>query len=256
MDWSDAGIFLCAKPLGEANAVAEILTLGHGRHLGLVRGGRSRRVRPLLQPGNLLRVTWRARLSEHLGGFNVELMEAHGARALDDAACLAAIGTLTGLARLLPERDPHPELYVASLEVLRSFERPDIWPALLVRWELQLLQELGFGLDLSECAATGGDTELSYVSPRSGRAVSREAGLPYGNKLLKLPAFLLDETASVGGTDIAAGFALTGHFLERDVLHPHGLAMPKARERLMTLLARRRSREEFTSQGPALKPAS
>jgi DNA repair protein RecO (recombination protein O) len=238
MDWSDAGIFLCAKPLGEANAVAELLTLGHGRHLGLVRGGRSRRVRPLLQPGNLLRVTWRARLSEHLGGFNVELMEAHGARALDDAACLAAIGTLTGLARLLPERDPHPEFYAASLEVLRALGDARHWPVLLVRWELQLLQELGFGLDLGECAATGSDAELAYVSPRSGRAVSRDAGLPYCNKLLKLPAFLLDDAAGADSADVAAGFALTGHFLERDVLHPHGLAMPMARERLITLLAR------------------
>jgi DNA repair protein RecO (recombination protein O) len=239
MDWSDAGIFLCAKPLGEANAVAELLTLGHGRHLGLVRGGRSRRIRPLLQPGNLLRVTWRARLSEHLGGFNVELMEAHGARALDDAACLAAIGALTGLARLLPERDPHPKLYAAALHVLRAFDDAEIWPALLVRWELQLLQEFGFGPDLSECAATGTEAELAYVSPRSGRAVSREAGKPYCNKLLKLPAFLLDGTAAANGTDIVAAFALTGHFLERDVLQPHGLTMPQARERLITLLARR-----------------
>src|SRR3990170_5314742 len=104
MDWSDEGIFLSAKPLGEANAVAEVLTRAHGRHLGLVRGGRSRRIRPLLQPGNLIAVTWRARLSDHLGGFNVELIEAHAARALDDAPALAAIGSLAGLAKLIPER--------------------------------------------------------------------------------------------------------------------------------------------------------
>jgi DNA repair protein RecO (recombination protein O) len=238
MDWSDEGIFLTAKPLGEANAVAELLTLGHGRHLGLVRGGRSRRMRPLLQPGNLLRVTWRARLSEHLGGFNVELTEAHAGRALDDAAALAAIGSLTGLARLLPERDPHPELYAAMLEVLRAFDDASVWPTRLVRWELQLLGELGFGLDLSECAATGVDVDLAYVSPRSGRAVSRDAGKPYCNRLLKLPAFLLDGTAQAGEGDILAGLALTGHFLERDVLEPHGLSMPQARERLISLLAR------------------
>jgi DNA repair protein RecO (recombination protein O) len=238
MDWSDEGIFLSAKPLGEANAVAEVLTRAHGRHLGLTRGGRSRRIRPLLQPGNLLRVTWRARLSEHLGGFNVELIEAHAARVLDDAAALSAIGSLAGLARLLPERDPHPELYVATVEVLRAFDRPNIWPALLVRWELQLLQELGFGLDLSACAATGADTDLIYVSPRSGQAVSRAAGKPYCSKLLKLPAFVLDEAAIADADDIAAGFALSGHFLERDVLAPHGLSMPQARERLIGLLAR------------------
>ena len=239
MDWIDEGIFLGAKPLGEANAVAELFTLGHGRHLGLVRGGRSRRLRPLLQPGNLLRVTWRARLSEHLGGFNVEMIEAHAARALDDAAALAAIGSLAGLARLLPERDPHPQLYADALHVIGAFDTPRLWPALLVRWELLLLQELGFGLDLSECAATGGDSELVYVSPRSGRAVSREAGQPYDAKLLKLPAFLRDDDAASGESDLLSGFALTGYFLERDVLAPHGLAMPETRERLIGLLARR-----------------
>jgi DNA repair protein RecO (recombination protein O) len=238
MDWSDEGIFLGGKPLGEANLIAEILTLEHGRHLGLVRGGRSRRIRPTLQPGNLVRVTWRARLSEHLGGFNVELMEAHGARALDDARALAAIGTLAGLAKLLPERDPHPELYATTLHVLRSFGEPDIWPALFVHWEYQLLQELGFGLDLSACAATGVAEDLVYVSPRSGRAVSREAGAPYGDKLLALPGFLLHAAAPLGKADIAAGFTLTGFFLERDVLEPHGLKLPAARDRLLDLLDR------------------
>jgi DNA repair protein RecO (recombination protein O) len=238
MDFSDEGIFLSAKPLGEANIVAEVLTLGHGRHLGLVRGGRSRRVRPLLQPGNLIRVTWRARLAEHLGGFNVELMEAHAARVLDDARALTAISTLAGLARLLPERDPHPGLYATALALLRSLDRAELWPALLVRWELQLLGDLGFGLDLTECAATGADVDLIYVSPRSGRAVSRDAGEPYCNKLLKLPAFLLDAEAEASDADILSGLVLTGHFLERDVLAPHGLAMPQARERLIALLGR------------------
>jgi DNA repair protein RecO (recombination protein O) len=238
MDWSDEGIFLSGKPLGEASIVAEVLTLEHGRHLGLVRGGRSRRVRPVLQPGNLVRVTWRARLSEHLGGFNVELMEPHAARALDDARALAAIGTLAALVKLLPERDPHSELYATTLHVLRSFGEPEIWPALLVHWEFQLLQELGFGLDLTACAATGTDRGLAYVSPRSGRAVSREAGEPYDGKLLPLPAFLLDASAPLIETDIAAGFALTGFFLARDVLEPHGMKLPAARERLLDLLAR------------------
>lgn len=237
MDWSDEGIFLSAKPLGEASAVAELFTLGHGRHLGLVRGGRSRRLRPLLQPGNLLGVTWRARLSEHLGGFNVELLEALAARVLDDKLALAAIGSLTGLAKLLPERDPHPALYDAALQVLRSLEAPSVWPALLVRWEFQLLQDLGFGLDLTECAVTGVGSDLVYVSPRSGCAVSRDAGAPYRDKLLELPAFLLDETAPASGGDVVAGFALTGFFLERDVLGPHGLTLPQARERLIALLA-------------------
>jgi DNA repair protein RecO (recombination protein O) len=239
MDWSDEGIFLSAKPLGEANAVAELFTLAHGRHLGLVRGGRSRRMRPLLQPGNLLRVTWRARLADHLGGFNVELLEAHAARVLDDQLALGAIGSMTSLVKLLPERDPHPALYAATLECLRHLAEEHVWLPLLVRWELQLLQELGFGLDLSECAATGGDADLAFVSPRSGRAVSREAGEPYGNKLFKLPAFLLEDGTQPDISDVLAGLVLTGHFLERDVLAPNGLKVPQARTRLMALLARR-----------------
>jgi len=238
MDWSDEGIFLSGKPLGEANLIAEVLTLGHGRHLGLVRGGRSRRVRPTLQPGNLVGVTWRARLAEHLGGYNVELMEAHGARALDDPRALAAIGSLGELVKLLPERDPHPELYATTLHVLRSFGEAEVWPALLVSWEFQLLQELGFGLDLSSCAATGVADDLIYVSPRSGRAVSRDAGAPYAAKLLALPGFLIDRSAALTEPDIVAGFVLTGFFLERDVLDPHGLKLPEARSRLLDLLSR------------------
>jgi DNA repair protein RecO (recombination protein O) len=139
----------------------------------------------------------------------------------------------------LPERDPHPQLYALALHVIGAFDTPRLWPALLVRWELLLLQELGFGLDLSECVATGGDSELVYVSPRSGRAVSREAGQPYDAKLLKLPAFLREDDAASDESDLLSGFALTGYFLERDVLAPHGLAMPETRERLIGLLARR-----------------
>jgi DNA repair protein RecO (recombination protein O) len=238
MDFSDEGILISVRPLGEANAIAELLTRGHGRHLGLVRGGRSRRMRPLLQPGNVLALTWRARLSEHLGSFTMELEEARAARALDDEAALAAIGSLTMLARLLPERDPHPQLYGAALNMLRALDDARIWPGLLVRWELLLLQELGFGLDLCQCAATGVDVDLAFVSPRSGRAVSRDAGKPYCDRLLKLPRFLLEEDTAPAPNDIAAGFVLTGHFLERDVLAPQGIALPQPRERLIWLLAR------------------
>jgi DNA repair protein RecO (recombination protein O) len=238
MDFSDEGILISAKPLGEANTVAELLTARHGRHLGLVRGGRSRRMRPLMQLGNVLSVTWRARLADHLGGYNLELIEPYAARVLDDQAALAAIGSLTGLAKQLPERDPHPQLYRRALEVLQALDDANVWPALLVRWEMMLLQDLGFGLDLSECAATGTDADLIYVSPRSGRAVSRDAGQPFCDRLLKLTRFLLEDDASPAPSDILAGFALTGHFLERDVLAPQGLASPAARTRLIELLAR------------------
>jgi DNA repair protein RecO (recombination protein O) len=238
MDFTDEGILISAKPLGEANTIAELLTAGHGRHLGLVRGGRSRKMRPLMQLGNRLSVTWRARLSDHLGGFNVEMLEPHAARVLDDQVALAAIGSLTGLAKHLPERDPHPQLYYGALEVLGALDDVKVWPALLVRWEMLLLQDLGFGLDLSECAATGTDADLIYVSPRSGRAVSRDAGQPYCDRLLKLPLFLLEDDAAPTAADVLAGFTLTGHFFERDVLSPHGLTLPSARTRLIELLAR------------------
>lgn len=238
MDWSDEGIVLSTRALGEANAIVELLTRGHGRHLGLVRGGRSRRVRPTLQPGNVVSVTWRARLSEHLGSFTIELSEARAALILDDERALFALGSLASLAKLLPERDSHPQLYLTALQILRAFDDAALWPALLVHWEMMLLQDLGFGIDLSECAATGSDADLAYVSPRSGRAVSREAGAPYGGRLLALPRFLVDDEAGLTLGDIEAGFALTGYFLERDVLEPHGMAMPQARERLLGLLAR------------------
>ena len=238
MDWSDEGIVLSTRALGEANAIVELLTRAHGRHLGLVRGGRSRRVRPTLQPGNVVSVTWRARLSEHLGSFTIELSEARAALILDDERALSALGSLASLAKLLPERDSHPQLYLTALQILRGFDDAALWPALLVHWEMMLLQDLGFGIDLSECAATGSETDLAYVSPRSGRAVSREAGAPYGGRLLSLPRFLVDDEARVAVADIEAGFALTGYFLERDVLEPHGMAMPQARERLLGLLAR------------------
>jgi DNA repair protein RecO (recombination protein O) len=238
MDFTDEGILISTRPLGEANSIAEFLTRDHGRHLGLVRGGRSRRLRPLLQPGNVLSLTWRARLEDHLGAFNVEMIDPFAARALDDEAALMAIGSMASLSRLLPERDAHTELYGRALGVLAALDDAARWPALLVHWEMLLLQDLGFGLDLSECAATGRTSDLIYVSPRSGRAVSREAGEPYGGKLLGLPRFLLEDAAPTEPADILEGLALTGHFLEHYVLLPHNLAMPQARERLISLLSR------------------
>jgi DNA repair protein RecO (recombination protein O) len=233
MDWRDDGIVLSVRPLGEANAILELLTQAHGRHLGLVRGGRSRRLRPLLQPGNLVELTWRARLSEHLGSIAIEPIAAYAATVLDDPAGLAAIESMTSLARALPERDPHSALYRGALGVLQALNDPVLWPRRLIRWELDFLTDMGFGLDLSECAATGAIDDLVYVSPKSGRAVSGRAGAPYAEKLFKLPAFLLDEAAPVTETDIEAGFALSGYFLERHVFAAHGQTLPQARTRLI-----------------------
>ena len=239
MDWSDEGIILSTRSHGETNAIVEVLTRAHGRHLGLVRGGRSRRQRPALQPGNVVNAYWRARLAEHLGNYTLEMIEARAALALDDPTALAGLSTLCALARLLPEREPHGALHDTARLVLDHIGEPDVWPGLLVRWEMGLLDELGFGLDLSACAKTGQRRDLIYVSPKSGRAVSREAGAPYARRLLALPAFLKPN----GGTELAsldllAGFALTGHFLELNVFRPRGIAMPEARNSLLMRLAR------------------
>ncbi len=237
MNWSDEGVVLSVRAHGETAAVVELLTRAHGRHLGLVHGGKSRRLRPVLQIGNHVDATWKARLADHLGHMSLELRRGYAATVMEDPAGLAGLSSLTSLARLLPERDPHPSLYEVTLFVLGYLDEPSVWPALMVRWEMALLDELGFGLDLATCAATGSNDQLVYVSPKSGRAVSAAAGEPYRDRLLALPAFLTRaREAHVSGADVAAGFALTGHFLEARVFAPRGLEMPDARSRMAALV--------------------
>lgn len=230
MEWSEHGIVTATRRHGETDVIIEVLTAGHGRHLGLVKGGRSRRLRPNLQPGNTLSLTWRARLHEHLGNFRVEPVMERSATLM--ASSVGAFGLALAAAhlRLLPERDPHPRLYDAFSALLDALDRPARAAELMVRFELLLLDELGFGLDLESCAATGAAEELVYVSPRSGRAVSREAGEPYADRMLPLPAFLLRE-AEVGGEPAAieGGFLLTGYFLERHVFDTRGEGLPEVR---------------------------
>ena len=239
MQWSDEGIVLSVRPHGETAAVVELWTRAHGRHLGLVHGGRSRKLRPILQTGNHVDATWKARLSENLGHVTLELRRGFAAESMDNVAALSALTTLTTLTRLLPERDPHPNLYEITLFVLGFLNDVTVWPALLVRWELALLEELGFGLDLSECAATGANDQLIYVSPKSGRAVSASAGEPYKDKLLHLPQFLTKSRAGgVTRQDVLSGLQLTGHFLETRVLFPRGELLPEARSRIMTHIDR------------------
>lgn len=236
MNWADEGIMLSVRAHGETAAVAEVLTRSHGRHLGLVHGGRSRRLRPVLQIGNHVRVSWKARLAEQLGTITVELERGFAAEAMSDAAALAGLSALTTLARLLPERDPHPSLFEVTLFVLGFLDDPTVWPALLVRWELALLEELGFGLDLSQCAATGGNDDLIYVSPKSGRAVSASAGEPYKDRLLTLPPFLRGKASGhVTSDDIKSGFELTGHFLATRVFGPREAELPEVRARMIDL---------------------
>jgi DNA repair protein RecO (recombination protein O) len=237
MNWQDEGIVLSVRPHGETAAVVELFTRAHGRHTGLVHGGRSRKSRPVLQTGNHVDASWKGRLSEHLGHMTLELRTGFAAAAMESPMALAGLASMASLARLLPERDPHPSLYEITLFVLGFLDDPSVWPALLVRWEIALLAELGFGLDLTECAATGSNDDLIYVSPKSGRAVSASAGEPYRDKLLALPGFLLKGRRSgVTSADIGAGLKLSRYFLESRVLLPRGLTMPEPRLRLEGLI--------------------
>jgi DNA repair protein RecO (recombination protein O) len=232
MEWTDEAIVLGSRRHGEANAIAELMTQAHGRHLGLVRGGASSRQRPILQPGNAVRAVWRARLDEHLGHYAVEVVRVHAASSPGASHVVYGVTHLAALCRLLPERDPHPEVYDMLVEVLDHLEDAPIAGNFIVRFELQMLTELGFGLDLATCAATGQASDLGYVSPKSGRAVSRGAGEPWRDRLLRLPRFFAGtETPSTG--DLADAFALTGFFLTRHVLEPRALVFAETRERFI-----------------------
>jgi DNA repair protein RecO (recombination protein O) len=234
MEWTDEGIVLGTRRHGEANAIAEVMTQAHGRHLGLVRGGAGSRMRPVLQPGNAVRATWRARLDEHLGHFAIEGLRLRAAELLMAAHALYGVTHVAALCRLLPERDPHPLVHADLMAVLDCIGDPIVVAVAVARFELMLLAELGFGLDLSRCAATGAAEDLGYVSPKSGRAVSRSAGEPWHDRLLPLPAFLLDDApARPSADELADGFAVTGFFLGRYVFEPRGQHAPEARERFI-----------------------
>lgn len=238
MEWTDEGFVLGIRRHGETSAIVEAMTRAHGRHLGMVKGGRSKTLQPVLQPGNAVRLVWRARIDEHLGTFAVEGLILNTGRFLSSRLALYAVTHLAALVRLLPERDPHPAIHDALGQLLSTLDDERLTPALVARFELEMLGELGFGLDLSQCAATGTTADLVFVSPRTGRAVSRAAGLPFEARLLPLPAFLAGGEGSPTPADVADAFRLTGHFLERDVFGPRGSAMPRARQALVDLVAR------------------
>jgi DNA repair protein RecO (recombination protein O) len=238
MEWTDQGIVLSARPHGEGGMVVSLLTEEHGRHAGFVPGGSSRRARPTWQPGNLVEVSWRARLSEQLGNYAGELREPHAARALDSATELAGLSAACAVIdSALPEREPHPAMFAALSAFLGTLGHPG-WPGIYVRIELGLLQELGFGLDLEKCAVTGDTDDLTYVSPKTGRAVSRAAAGPYKEKLLELPGFLSTGGLPADAEELRQGLELTGFFLERHVFWPHNKPLPAARSRLMETLQR------------------
>ena len=233
MQWEAEALILAARPHGETSAIVDVFSRQHGRFGGLVRGGNSRRLRPILQPGNMVQATWRARLSEHLGVMSVDAGRAYAAEAMSDASLLAGLSCLCAALQVIPERQAYPRLYDTAMQT-----DTDVWLPLLARFEMALLDETGFGLDLSCCAATGVTEELIYVSPRSGRAVSREAGAPYADKMFALPNFLLDPSAEATPQDVRHALDLLGHFLERRVYLPNDVKVPAARQRLMDIIAR------------------
>jgi DNA repair protein RecO (recombination protein O) len=237
MEWRDEGIILAVRNHGETSAIAEIFSAEHGRCMGMVRGGRSRHMRPVLQAGNLVSLVWRARLEEHLGNFTLEPVSLRAGFIIENALRLTGLGSLTALAQVLPEREPHPKLYEAMRIVLEAIDHDELWPALMVRWEMGLLDELGFGLDLSKCASTGQADELIYVSPKTGKAVSRDAGQPYHDRLFGLPDFLKGGFAATAG-QVCEGMKLTGYFLERHVFDPRNVPLPQARVMLEQALGK------------------
>ncbi|MBI1775475.1 MAG: DNA repair protein RecO [Proteobacteria bacterium] len=231
MDWNDRGIVLAARPHGESGLIVSLLTREHGRHAGLVRGGAGK-ARALYEPGNVVAAIWRGRLSEHLGSWSCEPVAWTAARLIDDPLRLACLASACAVAETaLPEREPHAGAFDGMLALIEAFEGP-VWDAAYVRWELGLLSELGFGLDLSRCAASGAEEGLAFVSPRTGRAVSLLAGEPFRDRLLTLPGFLVG-LGGGGKEEVAQGLALTGYFLERHVLAPHHRPLPAARTRFV-----------------------
>ncbi len=231
MEWRDRGLILASRRHGEGGVILELMTRHHGRHLGLVRGGRGRKYHAMLQAGNEVQAIWRARLSEHLGTFAIDLARAHAARLMESRMALAVFETMAAHLRLLAERQSHTQLFDASRVLLEHMESSEV-AALLVRFEIELLRELGFGLDLSACAASGACHDLVYVSPRSGRAVSRQAGAPYHARLLPLPGFVRDRNSDYTPDTLADGLKLTGYFLTRHLYGARGLSLPPARRRI------------------------
>lgn len=238
MQWQGEGLLIGVRRHGESSVIAEVMVARHGRTLGLVRGGRSSKLAATLQPGNTVQVNWRARLEEHLGSFTVELIDARAADLIADRIRLYACQLLCDHLRLLPERDPHDRLLGLAVDSLNDGKPPLDLAAELARFELNLLDELGFGLDLSACAVTGQTTDLTHVSPKTGRAVSREPAKPYCDRLLRLPQFLIAD-APATSQDVADAFRLTGHFLHMHVWEPRQVEPPAIRDALIEALTDR-----------------
>ncbi len=240
MDWRDHGILLSTRRHGETSAIIEVFTESHGRHAGVVRGGASRRIAPILQPGAQLDLEWRARLEDHLGTFRVEPLRSRAAAAMSGRLPLAGLNAVTGLlAFCLPEREVHGALYARTEQLLDLLERMDVWPLAYLNWELALLEEMGFGLDLSACAVTGQAEGLIYVSPKSGRAVSEKGAGDWADRLLPLPPCLRGQ-GPAPDDEIAEALRTTGYFLNHRLAPALGnRPLPEARARFAEAFSRR-----------------
>lgn len=239
MDWRDQGFVLSSRKHGETSVILEVFTPEHGRHAGVVRGGVSRKMTPILQPGHQLDLSWRARLEDHIGSFTIEPVRSR-ATALSDRMALAGLNAVTALLHFcLPEREPHADLYQRSEQLLDLLGQNDIWPLAYLCWEMALLDEMGFGLDLTACAVKGTNQPLDYISPKTGRAVSAEGAGEWANRLLPLPQVMLGK-GDASDKEIAAGLRTTGYFLTEKLAPALGhKPLPEARGRFVDLFSRR-----------------
>ncbi|QOL81784.1 DNA repair protein RecO [Pseudooceanicola spongiae] len=240
MEWREDGILLAVRRHGESAAIIEVFTPSHGRHAGIVRGGASRKIAPMLQPGAQLDIAWRARLEEHLGYFAVEPIRSRAAVSLGERLALAGLNAVTGLLVFcLPEREAHPRLYRQTEQLLDLLDAPEVWPLAYLQWELSLLEDMGYGLDLSVCAVTGATEGLAYVSPRTGRAVTRVGAGEYADRLLPLVPCLTGQ-GDAPDAEVAEALKLTGHFLHNRLAPELGSKpLPDARQRLIDAITRR-----------------
>lgn len=239
MDWRDHGILLSLRRHGESAAIIDVFTESHGRHAGVVRGGAGRRMAPILQPGAQLDLTWRARLEEHLGSYQAEPLRSRAAAALSGRLALAGLNAVTALLSFcLPERAAYPALYARTEQLLDLLEQEELWPLAYLHWEVALLEEMGFGLDLTACAVTGTQEGLTYVSPKTGRAVSQAGAGEWADRLLPLPPVLLGQ-GEAANSEISLALGTTGHFLEHHLAPSLGnRPLPEARGRLLDLISR------------------
>jgi len=239
MEWCDKGILLATKPFGETSLIIDVFTPNHGKASGVVRGGQSKKIKPILQIGAQLDLTWKARLQEHLGSFQAELIRSRTANVMDDRLLLAGmLSSATLINRFFPVGQVYKEFYESSENLFDLLQFPDIWTLGYFKWELEFLETLGFGLDLEKCAVTGSTEDLKFISPKSGRAVSHSAAGEWSSKLLPFPMAATGQVNSL--KDILDGLKVSQFFLEKKVLIAFGIEhLPTARSRFISFIEKK-----------------